>query len=403
MLTRLAAFALLTAGLVSAATAHAGYLEPVTIDTSPLSTHDIGVAPDGSGALVYLKTQGGDDQVWAAILSGGTWGAPVRIDTDGSDDESAPRVAVGDGGRVLVGYRDSGGQVLRYRLKPDGSTAFGSEQVMRTGLAANAIQSDWDLDMNPSGVAYAAWAEQGALQDDARVWRLEGTTGQPSVTRYQNDPNNESVNDGSNGPDIRVAVDAAGNGTIVFGQSEGSGSSLYLRRLTGLTGGAFVDVEVPSALGESLSSATRQLDLDVAGDGLAWSAGNALYTAGGHAVGVPVTGETAGAAALLDAYPATAIDNVERPDVALNSSGQGLFASEPNLGTGVFGGTINGGLATAAHRLDTSAHDQDSEVPVAAIGDSGRGLIAWTRDVGDGVNGPFQVVARAWNGSSFEG
>jgi hypothetical protein len=399
---KLAAAAGVTAVLALAAgPAGATFLDPVTIDSTPTATVDVGVAPDGTGALVYLKTAGLDDQVWASTLTGGTWGPPVRIDPDNGDDEAAPRVAVGNGGRVLVGYLDAAGVTLKSRLKPSAGAGFAPERRMRT--ASNAIQSDWDLDMSPAGVAYAAWIEPNpsSMRRDARAWRSDGTTDVTSL-RLQKDPNAESVSNSSNGPDIRVAVDDAGNGTIAFGQSEGGGESTYLRRLVGLTSNAFLDVEVPSLLGESLSAPTVQLDLDVAGTGLAWFAGSAMYTAGGHAVGVPVTGELAGTPALLDAYPASENDNVERPDVALNASGQGLFTSEPNLRAGVFGGSISGAAASPAVRLDTSPHDPDSEVPVTAIGDSGRGFVAWTRDVGNGVDGPYQVVGRAWNGSAFE-
>ena len=209
------------------------------------------------------------------------------------------------------------------------------------------------------------------------------------------------MNDGGNGPDIRVAVDASGNGTLMFGQTP---NSTFVRRIDGVTPSTtFVPVDVASVLGENRSTPERQLDLDVAGNGLAWATGNAMFTAGGHSVGVPVTGETAGSPATLDAYPASENDNTERPDVALNATAQGLFATEPNLKAGVFGGSLNGSAASEATRLDTTPHDPDSEVPVVAIGDSGRGLVAWTRDVETaGTDGPYEVRGRMWNGTAFE-
>jgi hypothetical protein len=388
---------------LTAGPAGAAVLDPVTIDSAPTAVTDIGVAPDGSGALVYLKTVGLDDQVWASVLTGGTWAPAVRIDPDDGDDEAAPRVAVGNGGRVLVGYLDASAGTLKYRLKPSAAAGFGLEGTMRVAGGVNWIRGDWDLDMNAAGVSYAAWIElnPGTLKFDARAWRSDGTT-QATSLRLQKEPNAESVIDGSNGPNIRVAVDDAGSGMVAFGQSEGGGESTYLLRLAGVTPGTFVDVEVPSLLGESLSSPFAQLDLDAAGAGLAWFSGSAMYTAGGHAVGVPVSGDLAGPPALLDAYPASENDNVERPDVALNAGGQGLFASEPNLKAGVFGGSISGTTASPAQRLDSSPHDPDSEVPVVAIGDGGRGFVSWTRDVANDVDGPYQVVGRVWNGSAFD-
>ena len=46
-------------------------------------------------------------------------------------------------------------------------------------------------------------------------------------------------------------------------------------------------MRVPAVLGETLDGTHRQLDLDMAGDGLAWTAGNGNYPAGGHAIGRP--------------------------------------------------------------------------------------------------------------------
>src|SRR5215208_884640 len=121
-----AATAALAAALVLplavSAEALAGYLEPAVIDTpgggsTLLSINDIGIAPDGTGALVYQTTVGGDDRVLVSLLSGDTWSPPIRVDPDDGDDESAPRIAAANGGRVFVGYRDGNGQFLRYRLK----------------------------------------------------------------------------------------------------------------------------------------------------------------------------------------------------------------------------------------------------------------------------------------------
>lgn len=404
MRIRLAAIGAVTAALAfTAAPAGAAFLDPVTIDSTPNSVADIGIAPDGSGALVYVKTPVLDDQVWASVLSDGSWATPVRIDLDNGDNESAPRVAVGNGGRVLVGYLDANGSTLNYRLQPSAGAGFGPEKTIRVSAGSNYIRNDWDLDMNSTGVAYAAWIEfnPGTMKFDARAWRSDGATDLQSL-RLQKDFNTESAITSSNGPDIRVAVDDAGAGTIAFSQTGSGGEPTYLRRLAGVTGGAFVDVAVPSLLGENRSTPNAQFDLDVAGSGLAWFADSAMYTVGGHAVGVPVTGDTVGPPAPFDSYPASESDNVERPDVALSAGGRGLFVSEPNVNAGIFGGSIAGAGASAAQHLDTSPHDPSSEVPVAAIGDGGRGLVAWTRDVGNGVTGPFQVVGRIWNGSAFE-
>src|SRR5215207_6971963 len=110
-LSRAAALLALLAAAIAAPAAPAAVLPPAVIDTNPGSITDIAIAPDGTGALVYVK----GDELWASLLDGATWGAPFRIDLDQADPEDQPRVAAGNGGRVLFGYRDSA-TVLNRRL-----------------------------------------------------------------------------------------------------------------------------------------------------------------------------------------------------------------------------------------------------------------------------------------------
>jgi hypothetical protein len=390
----LAAAAVLVA---APAAADAAVLPPAVIDTAPDTVVDIAMAPDGTGALVYTK---GGGQIWASLAEGASWGAPFRVDPDPAGTESSPRVAAGNGGRVLFGYADDNAANLKWRLIPAAGQPLGAEDAIRITEAANQIAPDWDLDMNPAGVAYAAWVESDiTLPRSVLAWRLEGTT-DAGTLRLQKNNLVENAGGSSNGPDVRVAVDGAGDGAVLFTQND---DQAYLRRLDGVTPSAtFVDVRVPSVLGETLDGTHRQLDLDMAGDGLAWTAGNGNYPAGGHATGVPVEGETAGAAAVFDLHPASEDDNAERPDLTLNTERSGLFAAEPNQRAGVWGGTLSGTNVDGPIRLDVSAHESAAtELPVASIGENGRGVVAWTRDVEDDAAGPLEVRARVFTGSGW--
>ena len=386
--------------LALAPSAHAAVLPPAVIDSVPLQTSDIAVAPDGTGALAYVKTVGADDRIHLSLLNpDGTWGAPTVVDPDTGADKASARVAVGNGGRVLVGYLD--GASLRYRLIASAGGAMSPEGTIRTAAAAT-IGSDWDLDMNASGVAYATWTETnpGTMQKDVRAWRLEGTDAAGIIGALQKDPGTTSVDVTANGPDVRVGVDPAGNGGISFTQND---TQAWFRRLTGTTPSAvFVDTLLPDALGEAIAGTYHQHDLDLGAGGVAWESANAMYPNGGHVVGVPVTGEATGTKVLFDLHPASENDNAERPDVALNETGRGLFAAEPNQTAGVWGGTLDGATASAPQRLDLSPMDGPAaEIPVAGIGDSGRGLIAWNRDVADGAVGPVEVRARVFDGATM--
>src|ERR1700742_3000087 len=43
---------------------------------------DVDVAPDGTGGIVYIKSDNGKDHVFVARYSGGQFGTPERVDTD---------------------------------------------------------------------------------------------------------------------------------------------------------------------------------------------------------------------------------------------------------------------------------------------------------------------------------
>ena len=145
------------------------------------------------------------------------------------------------------------------------------------------IQVDWDLDMNADGVAYAAWADKNpvtAQQRCARVApRQRGDRAARSPGALQQDPANQSVNDGGNGPDIRVAVDAAGNGTRDV-RPDHRPDVRPAARGRHPERNARARRRARACWARTAPTPERQLDLDVAGNGLAWATGNAMYTAG---------------------------------------------------------------------------------------------------------------------------
>jgi hypothetical protein len=88
-----------------AAPAQALILQPSTIDgpsAEGLSLGGVAMAPDGTGGLVYTKTVGGVQHVFASRYNGSQWSGPVRVDGEGSFAASQPRIAAGNNGRLLV-------------------------------------------------------------------------------------------------------------------------------------------------------------------------------------------------------------------------------------------------------------------------------------------------------------
>lgn len=80
-------------------------LSPTTIDGPSAQIGEFGgaaVSADGTGGLVYTKQVGGVPHVFAAAFAGGRWQPPIRVDWDSPYDATYPRIAAGEGGRLLV-------------------------------------------------------------------------------------------------------------------------------------------------------------------------------------------------------------------------------------------------------------------------------------------------------------
>jgi PKD domain len=68
----------------------------------------IAVSRDGSGGLVYLESVGGVNHVFVSALTGGSFGAPVEVDSALPGASSQPVIAAGDGGLLIVAFINGG-------------------------------------------------------------------------------------------------------------------------------------------------------------------------------------------------------------------------------------------------------------------------------------------------------
>src|SRR4051812_932493 len=99
---------LLTAALVlgPVAAAQAGWNVAQAIDGPNADVVGMGgvdLGRDGTGAVVYLRNDGGAAHVFVARLFGGVWQSPVRVDP-GLGAATEAKVAVGDGNRIAVAW-----------------------------------------------------------------------------------------------------------------------------------------------------------------------------------------------------------------------------------------------------------------------------------------------------------
>src|SRR5207249_380074 len=69
---------------------------------------DVDLARDGTGAVVYVRKDGGVNHIFAAPLTDGGWGSPERVDNGLGDPGSQPVVAASDGGRLAIAFLSGG-------------------------------------------------------------------------------------------------------------------------------------------------------------------------------------------------------------------------------------------------------------------------------------------------------
>ncbi|HEX7290758.1 MAG TPA: hypothetical protein VF250_06475 [Conexibacter sp.] len=219
----LAVAAIAAALALATAPARAGLFagDPVVGPTSALqSLQGIDLAPDGSGAIVYLMDDGGAPHVFVKRFVNGTWSAAERLDADLGGAATQASVAAGDGGRVLVVFANAGNVYASTRPAAGGGW---TRQTLWSGGGA----FDPAVDHSVNGKGYAAFTAPGAGGHDVRgAYARDGgpwtVIGAPLDASAGND-----AGAGSSRP--RVAVSADGVAIVVWGEA----GHVFARRLQG--------------------------------------------------------------------------------------------------------------------------------------------------------------------------
>src|SRR5580700_2121510 len=138
-------------------------ISPVTPIDGPSSEivelGGVAMAADGSGGIVYRKRVEGRPHIYAALYSGGHWGAPQRVDTGQQFESSFPAIAAGEGGRLVVvwvnHYSSTTDGLFSAALEP-GSTGFQPPVPVDLDLG-QAIGTYPSVAMNLAGNALVAY------------------------------------------------------------------------------------------------------------------------------------------------------------------------------------------------------------------------------------------------------
>ncbi len=362
--------------------ASAGIVPGVAVD-GPSNQIDgaaprVDVAPDGSAALVYLKLVGANLHPFVSTLENGVWTAPVEVDPALAVTTSGARVAVANGGKVVVTYKKGAAGPLVAQVRPSAGAAFGASQ----DLAPAGSYAEVDLAGNGNG--YAA----GSSNNDVFAARLDGTVWSPVAPAVLDKDPLAEAGVGNNEARIATAPDGA-SGVVTWAELVGGGpeAEVYAARLTGANagpvgGGAHIVTTLPGAdpYGGMLVPVADQPDVDVDASGTAWVAFRQNITYGGaakhRAFSRPFVGDAFGGAQLVDAMPEVPTEGRDLTRIDVNGAGQGLITHHGNLTNPFEFASLAGGTWTKGGLVETAAN---GAVPQGspAIGENGSGLISY--------------------------
>lgn len=371
---------------LAAAPASAAILPGVAVDgpSSLIDTArpDIDVAPDGSAALVYLKNDGGVNHPFVSRFAGGAWGTPQRVDTGSGAAGSNARIAVANGGKVVVTYIRGGDAVARISSAP--GAPFGAEHIVQAG------GSKADVDLSPGGNGYAVVESS----NDVFAERLEGDTWSDVGTGAL-DSDQTNVAGGSN-RDVRIAASADGTaGAMAWGEAlvENTDEDVFVRRLTGATPGNALGTRLPpGSLPNSVPISGKVADqpaVDMDGAGTIWVVYRQNFEYGmatrHRAIARPITGGTVGAGQLVDNMGNNPPVGRDFQQVDVNGAGQGLLSHHGNVGNPLEWASLAGGTWTAGGLVNLSDNESAPQA-IPALGENGSGLIAYAFKAAAGVN-----------------
>jgi hypothetical protein len=350
--------------LVPAAAARAAWVPTQTLDgPSPdvVKVGNVDLARDGTGALAYIRLDGGVPHVFVSRMSAGAWQAPARVDpTTGAATEA--QVAVTDQNRLAVAWIADGN--VYAASAPAGQAPGAMTAPVQIG---GPDAHDVDIDVGVDNVAYAVWQQHG----DVAAARLQDAAWTDVPSAVDINPA-DSAGVGTSRP--RVAVGADGNAVVTWGETSDR-TRVYARRLLGTALSAYPQGASSDADGGNADSP----DIDIEDDSsFAWvvyrqDSGGTTHTFARHLVGSTFDPEIE----LDNGAPAL------EPRVDMTGDGTGEAVSELT-DNGVLGSTLDRGAFAAPFRVDSGGGALPSK-PEVATGDRGDLVQAW-RNAGGGAS-----------------
>lgn len=353
--------------LPAAAQAQGAYFpgSPVDAPADLRTAGDLDLAPDGTGAVAYVKREGGEDRLYVSRFSGGVFQAPARLDGSLGGDSAQPAVAAADGGRLIVAFVNKG--VLHVVTRGAGAGSYEAPRALGGGASTPSA------DLGVNGTGYVVWTQPGASAADVRAARQERDGGWSVADRALDvEPAREA---GADTGRPRVAVAADGVGVAVWGEA----GRVFARKLFRGSISALPQDLTLDRLGDAPGQGADLPDVDVEYDSsFAWVTFRQQVLDGvarNRLVARRMRGTAFDDAVAVDGLAPGTLGGATTPRVDLNGRGVGLLAGATDnggqvLGTPIFRDQprITSGLSPA-----TGAPPQ----PAPALSENNDGLVAW--------------------------
>jgi hypothetical protein len=372
--TTIAISAVLATAL-SAAPAHAGFFQAEPIDgpsADIVKLGDADMARDGTGAVAYIKREGGVDHVFVSRLTDGAFQSPERIDGAFGEPGSQPVVAAVDNGRVAVAFVS--GTQLYVVLKPAGDQPWGSPQPI-AGAGANVFNPS--IDMSIHGTGYLSFTVPGGSVADVRVARLDrkATTWDVLPDALDIDASKDAGN--GNGRS-KVVVSADGTAVVIWGEA----GHVYARRVfDGRLSTAPQDLNVDQVDGHPGGLADLP-DIDIEDDSsFAWAVFRQQLDDGRwHTIARRLVGSQFDPPTLVDGLGFGG-DQTRSAFVDLNGRGEGIALTD-SMGGGAFSALLHDDQFFASQLLNPG-NGVDPK-PVGGMAENNDGYAAWLQGTGPG-------------------
>jgi hypothetical protein len=351
---------------------------------------DVDVARDGTGALTYVRRDGGVNHIFVSRLVDGAFQPPERVDAGLGGAGADPVVAASDGGRLAIAFI-SDGQLFTV-VRPAGDQPFTAPSLVAAQASSPAI------DMSINGVAYLTFTTSGVSAADVRAARLErrGTTFAVLTDPLDFDAAHDA---GTGALRSQVAVAADGTALAVFGEAGNDGRTHVIGRriFEGRVSQAPQDLTLDALDGHAGGSADSP-DVAIEDDSsFAWVVFRQAFDDGAgatktRAIARRLLGSQFEAPVAVDGQGFPTPDSAIAPRVAISGRGEGYAATGLAASAGAVGAVLKDDVFNPGAVLGGGFGV--SPVPVPAVAQNGDGLVAWAQ--GDG-SGAISVHAKPYD------